>query len=601
MEREKLNKAQKPEMPNDNSTEIELRQTELELVVVNFCDLGIKEHATLNANFINSTKRAYKTAVINCTNYLNAAQIIEKTTKNLEDETRMHKVLSGRKILAYFVEITKNNQHIRKAFGKSEGVDNKADHQFTKELGWREQLLNAARVLKTKNHLLSKLTFDGIEIGKHLCIDSSLDLKTAITGLKYKSNKLEWLYLKIKAFYICDAIAKIKKESDKVANKSKILVVSSSVYGMDWAVKDWCNKNHINHIFIEHSPQLRAYGQMAKAYISVPQDILNRRELQENKDIKTNEHLEALNYSVSYLEHRLSPESFHRYSPMRMDLNVALKILKHLKDESMELWTYYSNSPDELISIEHAVDASGMRGNFQYQKGGIAENEYECISLLAKEAKNNNAILAVRIHPRLGKNKRDSQISPELRLMVECCEKAKKENPNVLVILPEERVNSYELAIWSDRYFSFRGTMPLELSLAGLKPLVIAKNKSTMNYWFKLHADMAPNDMKDFYRYISEPAPAIYKLDEIRQGTWQFWSIQAKNCISFADEVEAKTIKKFFGDCLDKSAIEPSNGNHKDISVKNQEMAINLQEKEQIRILERYLQKVYMILKKASC
>ena len=62
MEREKLNKAQKPEMPNKNSTEIELRQTEFELVVVNFCDLGIKEHSTLNANFINSTKRSYKTA-----------------------------------------------------------------------------------------------------------------------------------------------------------------------------------------------------------------------------------------------------------------------------------------------------------------------------------------------------------------------------------------------------------------------------------------------------------------------------------------------------------------------------------------------------------
>jgi predicted glycosyltransferase len=56
----------------------------------------------------------------------------------------------------------------------------------------------------------------------------------------------------------------------------------------------------------------------------------------------------------------------------------------------------------------------------------------------------------------------------------------------VTIIEPWESINSYELAILSDKVISFRGTMPLEVSLLGIRPIVLARDKGIMNYWIQL-------------------------------------------------------------------------------------------------------------------
>ena len=172
-----------------------------------------------------------------------------------------------------------------------------------------------------------------------------------------------------------------------------------------------------------------------------------------------------------------------------------------LATNKSQIWTYFSSSPDELACIEHAIQESTEPEAFQTMQAGAAQSEEEAIALLAEIASRNNALLIIRLHPRLDSDSRSKEVSSALDLMMKTCHSAKKNHPNsVHIVKPSDSVNSYILSILSDKVVGFRGTMPLEANLLGITPIVIAVKKGFSNYWIKDHADNAPTSAQQLER-----------------------------------------------------------------------------------------------------
>jgi hypothetical protein len=115
------------------------------------------------------------------------------------------------------------------------------------------------------------------------------------------------------------------------------------------------------------------------------------------------------------------------------------------------------------------------------------------------------------------------------------CERLQSLHPgHVQIIPPEAQFNSYELALLSNRVISFRGTMPLECSLLGIKPIVLAKDQGVMNYWITLHAEAAPSDRAMLLAMLTD-GDECYSSKELARFLCEFYLLHQGGSIPLED------------------------------------------------------------------
>lgn len=387
------------------------------------------------------------------------------------------------------------------------------------------------RIFRLSSQEIFALKHNDYPIGQHFCVDMSLDCKSTSEELATHTPQLH--NLRLAAYYSCLLVEALHRFFQaQPGNHYRLL--STSVYSLDWICRGFALTRGHQHLFLEHIPA-RVPG--CKVYSSYSHDLLLRRQHQAAQVYDRDHLAAAIDYATSYLRKRLSPQSAHTYSPLITRTSELSKLSNLLKaNPGSLLWVYYTNSPDELVSISHDYHCAQLDSAMPWDDSGVAQNEVAALQLMARMAQQKNALLVIRQHPRLGPEARSSFLSSEYHQIADCCAQLEQLYPRlVLSFEPWNPINSYELALLADRVISFRGTMPLEASLLGLRPLVLAVNKGYMNYAIKLHAESAPRTLEDLQDDLETEA-SCYSFDELATFLIQFYLVRSHGVISLADD-----------------------------------------------------------------
>ena len=397
--------------------------------------------------------------------------------------------------------------------------------------GNRALLLNINRASSLE---LFSMKLDQVDIGAHLVTDMSLDCKNVSKDLPSGSIELENL-----RNTTAECITALKALSKIIPNLSggDTIFVSTSVYSLDWACKQHVEQLGFRHVFIESSVGIKDH---CKIYANPSADMLARRTLQFQLNQSFLPHVKPKEYALTYLRKRFSASSAHRYSPNSTETDELSQLSRAiLLNPESDVWVYFTNSPDELHSAMHDHSFSGLDAEMPWNDSGVAQDEYEAIEIVGKLAREEKAILVVRQHPRLQSDHRSPFVSSQYDAINDCVlELQAQSSDSVVIFQPSSRVNSYELALWSDRVISFRGTMPLEVSLMGLKPIVLAKKKGFMNYQILLHSESAPDSLGQL-RELLKSSSCHYSPEDLQHFVDQFYISRALSLVRLASPGEA--------------------------------------------------------------
>lgn len=377
------------------------------------------------------------------------------------------------------------------------------------------------QIFERSSEELFQLKHREYSVGRHFCVDMSLDCKSISNHLDHNTPQLH--NLRLTAYYSCLMVEALH-QFFQAQPEAHYRLLSTSVYSLDWVCRGFALSRGHEHLFLEQIPGL---SPGCKVYKSYSHDLVLRRRLQASAVYGSDQLEAAINYALSYLGKRLSNRSAHTYSPLATKTSELSK-LAHLVSTNPQsaLWVYFTNSPDELVSISHDHEYSRVGKLMPWDESGIVQDEVEALRLTARMAHQLGASLVIRQHPRLGPEARSSFLSSEYHLLADCCKRLEQDYPaNVMCFEPWDSVNSYELALLSDRVISFRGTMPLEASLLGLRPLVMAVNKGYMNYAIKLHSDTSPRTLEELQTDLLT-SPTCYSPQELASFLIQFYLVR---------------------------------------------------------------------------
>lgn len=380
------------------------------------------------------------------------------------------------------------------------------------------------------------LKYRDVHVGEHLIVDMSLDCKSS--KMSYAEESIELRNLRHSCLSACIAIEALEILTTLDAFKSSVFL-STSVYTLDWSCKDFLERKKISHFFVESDNVKPGF---CKIYKSASDDILNRKHIQNHLVVRPDVVNAARQFSTAYLTKRFGKSSAHTYSPCSTSLQAIDRLASVIVEfPDSPLWTYFTNSPDELNSILHDHQYSGLSQKMPWAYSGVAQDEYEAISLIAALALEFDAILVIRQHPRLFSEKRSVFVSSEYGQMRNHIESIRNQNPQKIVVVePFDQINSYELAILSDRVVSFRGTMPLEASLMGFRPIVLAKNKGFCNFHLNIHSSSAPSSIEEL-RFQLQALSPYYSKEEMSIFATEFFASRSYAAISLIDSRLAST------------------------------------------------------------
>lgn len=193
----------------------------------------------------------------------------------------------------------------------------------------------------------------------------------------------------------------------------------------------------------------------------------------------------------------------HTYSPPKT-LNQPDDLLKTLKlSREKKLVVAYTSSTDEYLASKVFRDVFGI------PSGGPVQpftDQLDWIDQLIAHFENRDDVqLVVRIHPREGANKREnirSQHLQQLRARFD------GDHRNCVIIWPEEKVSSYDLAELASAALTSWSSMGLELARLGVPTLAAFKG-----YWYWPHEpflEWAPTTSAYFAKLeqlLGQPAP----------------------------------------------------------------------------------------------
>ncbi len=377
------------------------------------------------------------------------------------------------------------------------------------------------RLMRLSVNELAKFEYRGIQVFRHCAVDMSLDCKIALDSIK--KNSLEHCFLIELLLVCCQAIDGIFQFIEAFPDRT-VVFISTSVYTLDWVAKEVVEKCEHIHRTLERAPGSTNY----KIYSSQPYDIHRRHLYQENISMNPGFLSKSIIHAKSYLAFRFSDSSSHRYSPLSFDASIYNDILTSFrKSGNGSIWTYFSNSPDELISINHAIQESKANDYIPLDLDSWLQDEYQALKHVAECASELRSFLIIRLHPRLAADHRCQLPSSSYEQMMSLALKLREQYPeSIYIVEPGFRVNSYELAYLSDKTLSFRGTMPLELALMGLKTIVLAKNLGIMNYRIRSMALSAPSCKADLMLRLKSDS-LCYSLQELACFLQEYYVAEA--------------------------------------------------------------------------
>lgn len=522
-------------MQRFNSSKTKPKELEVKKAIVVLWDDDIKEHREINSHLTNMLSTQYELTIINYPEYLRSLATIRDNINRKEGSTKNRLFIKiSHKILA----AVRENKNIRKAFGKSVIIRNSSSKNWPTECNLANKLLvsKKAESMSAKQRSTIETRWKRIReanLSRHAIVDLSLHAKIQEDQLEETNNiVVKQIRQNLRRHSLI--LSGLIKKAIGTSQPSEWIVFSNAVYSLDWATREIAHEIGCDHRFIESSPLSREDNLRIKVYSSYPEDLYIRRKLQEDIKITNKQAREVTNYALFYLQHRLQGNTSHTFSPLNGHVTAFREILNMLDEKKQKIWTYFSNSPDELACIDHAINESGTKAKFKTIENGAAQTEEEAIRLLAEIAEQHQAILVIRLHPRLGKSGGTKGKSSALRVMLGACESVRSINEaSVKIIGPDEQVNSYMLCLLSDHVISFRGTMPVEANLLGITPIVLAVDKGFSNYWIRSHAERAPKGKEELEMLLDDTKE---REEGLLKFLAEFWYINRLGEISLRDK-----------------------------------------------------------------
>jgi hypothetical protein len=497
-------------------------------------DVHFIAHQNFNKALTSCLSTDAPLSIIYCSDYINKKHSC--LSESRFDWIKMQTRHSRRKAL-----LSKIKKLVKAISGKQERIDidyledanvNAIPAEALLERQLRQELCK--RIFELGSLEIFELKYRDYPISQHFCVDMSLDCKT--TSKTLQDNTPHLRNLRLLAYHSC-LMVEVLHRFFEAHPKTHYRLLSTSVYSLNWICRGFALTRGHEHLFLEHIP---APVLGCKVYASYSHDLLLRRQVQAAELYDLDHLVTAIEYAISYLRKRLSPQSSHTYSPLITRTNELSKLGSPLMaNPDSALWVYYTNSPDELVSISHDYQCAHLNSTMPWDDSGVAQDEAAALQLMASIAQQQNALLVIRQHPRLGPEARSSFLSSEYRQLADCCTHLERLYPGVVLSFePWNLINSYELALLADRVISFRGTMPLEVSLLGLRPLVLALNKGYMNYSIKMHAEAAPRTLEGLKADL-ESGSSHYSFDEIATFLVQFYLARQDGVIKLTDDSES--------------------------------------------------------------
>jgi len=368
--------------------------------------------------------------------------------------------------------------------------------------------------------LLESSLYD-IKLLPHWSVDLSLDCKSLSSDLKEPSPQVA--NLRSLFYHSLLVLHALNRYCSTGASEAKPMFLSTSVYSLDWLCREFLQNRGHDHMFLQYLDISERPA--CKIYHSVPDDLYLRRKLQAAMRCNNQLLSAAIKYAENYLKSRLSPKSSHTYSPILSEIQSLATIFSARNlDPGRPVWVYFTSSPDELVSIQHAYLSSGMSSVIPWSKTHYIRDEFHALEVVIEMASKMNANLIIRHHPRLWADKRSPFVSSSYR---ELCQVIRQSSQgldlNLHICEPWEEVNSYELAILADKVISFRGTMPLEASLFGIKPVVLAKDQGVMNYWILDHSESSPSSMEALAIQLDSSLSSMLAAQDLSSFLIQFY------------------------------------------------------------------------------
>jgi len=203
---------------------------------------------------------------------------------------------------------------------------------------------------------------------------------------------------------------------------------------------------------------------------------------------------------------RLASPGSHVYSPAKTvegDLRERLGI-----PAGQKLIVAYTSGLDEQAAHNILAEAMDPTGR---PSADVFENQIDwLVALAAHVAKQNDAHLVIRVHPREGANKRDRVVSKHLGLL----RTALVDLPaNVTVVWPQDVVSSYDLMEAADLVLISWSTVGLEAARLGVP--VVAAFKTNHVYPHDVFVRHAP-DRNAYFRLVDEEFARCQRSDLLR-------------------------------------------------------------------------------------
>lgn len=499
-------------------------------------DDDIKEHRNLNCAIARMLNEKYKLTIINYPEYIRSKRAIKE---RYIDSSEKNQGKSLDKTIKKIVSAAKTNQVLRTLFGKTHLINsNSGSPNWPQESNFRHgKRVTIKKVLtEIRQHIWKHNTDNKISSlsDMHALIDLSLDAKLQEDQINTTEEKIIVSQIKQNLRKHAEHISNMVSDILKGDDPTNWIVFNTNVYSLDWITRQIVLSLGCEHRFIENEPISREDGLRVKIYRTYASDLYIRRQIQDNLNITEEIAKEATQYALFYLNQRFFGSTSHTFSPLEGSLESFQKLLERLRKSRKYLWTYFSNSPDELASIEHGIEQSDRADKFKTLNSGVAQTEEEAIKLLGKLAQEYNALLVVRLHPRLGKMKGANRVSSALKSMLKACGEAEQDYPGAIyTITPDMNINSYLLTLLSEKIISFRGTMPLEANLFGIDPIVLAIDKGFANYWIKMHSDLAPKNLDELRMRLLDESITCKDKDLIKFLV-EFWVINQLGSIALS-------------------------------------------------------------------
>jgi len=163
---------------------------------------------------------------------------------------------------------------------------------------------------------------------------------------------------------------------------------------------------------------------------------------------------------------RLSAKSVFVYSPSKTFGEVDLYEQLHLSPHK-KLVVAYTSSIDEVIALQMSAEALGINLNSSPQP---FKDQIDWLNSIIEYAEENRVFqLVIRVHPRIGPNKREGKAS---EFLVQLQEQFNCSLENVKFVWPEDQISSYDLGEIADLVLVAWSSIGLEFARLGVPVLV---------------------------------------------------------------------------------------------------------------------------------